>query len=93
LTDRSDVDLKGANARGIVDSHVLVALHGLAVFAFEFQKLDVDLNLMPRHLERHKSCYASRQQDLIARHRDPKRCGGASPHRARQSYLCEINNY
>ncbi len=33
------VDFQGANARGIVDRGVLVALDRLAVFAFEFQEL------------------------------------------------------
>jgi hypothetical protein len=44
------IDLQGANARGIVDRRVLVALDGLPVFPFEFQELDVDLDLMTRHL-------------------------------------------
>ena len=35
---------------GIVDSRVLVALDGLSVFVLEFQELDVDLNLVARHL-------------------------------------------
>ena len=34
----------------IVDRRVLVSLHGFPVFAFEFQELDVDLDLMTRHL-------------------------------------------
>jgi hypothetical protein len=44
------VDFHSANARGIVDRGVLVALDGLAVFAFEFQELDADLDLMTWHL-------------------------------------------
>lgn len=38
------VDFEGANARGIVDRGVLVAFDGLAVFAFKFQELDVNLD-------------------------------------------------
>ena len=44
------VDLQGANAGGIVDSRVLVALDGFPVFSLEFQELDVDLDLVTRHL-------------------------------------------
>ena len=44
------VDFQGANARRIVNRRVLVALDGLAVFAFELQELNVDLDLMTRYL-------------------------------------------
>lgn len=44
------VDLLGADAGGIVDDRVLIALDGFPVFAVEFQEFDVDLNLMTWHL-------------------------------------------
>ena len=50
MPDCGVVDFQGANARSIVNRRVLVALDGLDVFAFEFQELNVDLDLMTRYL-------------------------------------------
>ncbi len=46
----SIVDFQGADARGIVDCSVLVALDGFPVFALEFQELNVNLDLVAWHL-------------------------------------------
>ena len=44
------IDFEGPDAGGIVDGGILVALDGLLVFVFECQKLNINLNLMPRNL-------------------------------------------
>ena len=44
------VDFEGSDARCIVDGGVLITLDGLLVFVFEYQKLNVNLNLMARNL-------------------------------------------
>ena len=44
------IDFEGPDAGGIVDGGILVALDGLLVFILEGQKLNINLNLMPRNL-------------------------------------------
>ena len=44
------VDFECSDARGIIDSRVLIAFDGLVVFARESQELNINLDLMTRHL-------------------------------------------
>lgn len=46
----SAVDLEGPDAGCVIDCSVLVAFDDAAVFAFEYQELDVDLDVMARDL-------------------------------------------
>ena len=44
------VDFEGPDAGCVVNGGVLITLDGLLVFIFEYQKLNINLNLMPRDL-------------------------------------------
>ena len=66
------VDFEGPDAGGIIDSRVLIAFDGLVVFAKESQELNINLNLMTRHLflvtlgvDFAESCAARQPADAI----------------------------